>query len=72
MPPIGQTHQDQNFVAKLQDKNGFRFYFDTNYLFKRKTDMNEEFSTLFYVMLLVGIVGLLGFLIVAAGAVGGF
>lgn len=31
----------------------------------------EGFSSLFYIMLLLGIVGMLGFLVVAAGAAGG-
>jgi hypothetical protein len=34
--------------------------------------MNEEgYSPLFYLMLLIGIVGVLGFFVVAAGAAGG-
>lgn len=34
--------------------------------------MDEEgFSSLFYVMLLLGIIGVLGFFMVAAGAAGG-
>jgi hypothetical protein len=33
--------------------------------------MNEGYSGLFYFMLIVGIIGVLGFLIVAAGTVGG-
>lgn len=35
--------------------------------------MNEEegYSGLFYVMLIIGIVGVIGFFIVAAGAAGG-
>ncbi len=33
---------------------------------------NEEgYSGIFYVMLIIGIVGVLGFVVVAAGAVGG-
>lgn len=32
---------------------------------------DEGFSSLFYVMLLLGIIGVLGFFMVAAGAAGG-
>ncbi len=34
-------------------------------------DNNEGYSNTFYVMLIIGIVGVLGFFVVAAGAVGG-
>lgn len=33
---------------------------------------NEGYSNLFYVMLVLGIVGVIGFFVVAAGAAGGF
>ena len=32
----------------------------------------DEFSNLFYIMLVLGINGVVGFFVVAAGAVGGF
>lgn len=35
-------------------------------------DEGQGYSGLFYVMLVLGIVGVLGFFVVAAGAVGGF
>ena len=40
---------------------------------QRKTNMdnNEGYSPLFYWMLLIGIIGVLGFFVVAAGAAGG-
>lgn len=34
-------------------------------------DNNEGYSPLFYWMLLIGIIGVLGFFVVAAGAAGG-
>ena len=33
---------------------------------------NNGYSNLFYVMLVLGIVGVIGFFVVAAGATGGF
>lgn len=33
---------------------------------------NNGYSNLFYVMLVLGIVGVIGFFVVAAGAAGGF
>lgn len=34
-------------------------------------DQDEGFSSLFYIMLILGIIGVIGFLVVAAGAASG-